>query len=80
MSGWGRRRVARLVQVRFAPIEQEVVWAERIVAAARDTHGAVAVDGAMVVRPVLARAQRILDQRRPSHAAESGADASSDTP
>jgi citrate lyase subunit beta / citryl-CoA lyase len=60
----------RPVQVGFAPTEQEVVWAERILAAAGDTRGAVAVDGAMVDRPVLARAQRILDQRRPGHVVE----------
>jgi citrate lyase subunit beta/citryl-CoA lyase len=62
----------RPVQVGFAPTAQEVVWAERIVAAARDTRGAVAVDGAMVDRPVLARAERILDQRRPGDVAEGG--------
>jgi citrate lyase subunit beta/citryl-CoA lyase len=62
----------RPVQAGFAPTAQEVDWAERIVSAARDTRGAVAVDGAMVDRPVLARARRILDQRRRSGVAEGG--------
>ncbi len=43
----------------FAPSADEVAWARRITAAA-DGAGAVAVDGAMVDRPVLERARRIL--------------------
>jgi citrate lyase subunit beta / citryl-CoA lyase len=62
----------RSVQVGFAPTDQEVAWAERIVAAARTTAGAIAVDGAMVDRPVLARAQRILGLHRSRDVPASG--------
>lgn len=45
----------------FSPSSEEIAWARRIVQAAADTtHGAVAVDGKMVDRPILARAQAIL--------------------
>lgn len=45
----------------FSPSAEDVAWARRIVAAvATATHGAVAVDGKMVDRPILARAQAIL--------------------
>jgi citrate lyase subunit beta / citryl-CoA lyase len=43
----------------FAPTEAEVGWAERVVAATADG-AAVAIDGAMVDAPVLARARQIL--------------------
>jgi citrate lyase subunit beta / citryl-CoA lyase len=47
----------------LAPSEAEQAWARRIVAAAGAAGGAaVAVDGAMVDRPVLQRAQSILDE------------------
>lgn len=65
---------AQLPSVRagFAPTDDEVAWAERVVAAvsgaAGDT-GAVAVDDAMVDAPVLARAERILaaSTHQPTH-------------
>ncbi len=45
----------------FAPSPEQLVWARRTVAAAASSDGAaVAVDGAMVDRPVLLRAQSIL--------------------
>lgn len=44
----------------FAPADAEVAWARRIVEAARMGGAAVAVDGAMVDAPVVARAERIL--------------------
>ena len=45
----------------FLPTEPERVWARRVVEAAAAAHGAaVAVDGKMVDRPVLLRAQQIL--------------------
>ncbi|MEY4751507.1 MAG: hypothetical protein RIQ60_3721 [Pseudomonadota bacterium] len=45
----------------FAPSEAEVVWARRIVEAIHNSGGAaVAVDGKMVDKPVLLRAQAIL--------------------
>jgi citrate lyase subunit beta/citryl-CoA lyase len=49
----------------FAPGEAELEWARRVVdAAARAGGAAVAVDGKMVDRPVLLRAQTLLRQRR----------------
>jgi citrate lyase subunit beta / citryl-CoA lyase len=53
----------------FAPSAVDVAWAERIVAAAESANGAaVALDGKMVDRPVILRAQQLLDesQRRAS--------------
>jgi citrate lyase subunit beta / citryl-CoA lyase len=44
----------------FAPTEDEVAWARRVVAAADGSRGAVAVDGQMVDAPVVARARRLL--------------------
>lgn len=49
----------------LAPSEAEVEWARRVLAAAAQAHGAVQVDGRMVDRPVLLKAQSILD--RASH-------------
>jgi len=48
----------------FSPSAAELEWAERVVAAmARAGGAAVAVDGSMVDRPVLLRAQALLRQR-----------------
>ena len=44
----------------FAPTEEELAWARRVVAAAEGGRGAVAVDGQMVDAPVVARARRLL--------------------
>jgi citrate lyase subunit beta/citryl-CoA lyase len=42
-----------------------VAWARRVVAAAEASAGsATAVDGAMIDKPVIDRAQRILDEAR----------------
>lgn len=50
----------------FAPTAEETGWAQRVVAAAAAGDGAaVAVDGKMVDRPVLLRAERILGRSRP---------------
>jgi citrate lyase subunit beta/citryl-CoA lyase len=47
----------------FAPTAEEIAWAQRILDAAAGAHGAaVAVDGKMVDRPVLLRAQRIIEE------------------
>ena len=46
----------------FAPAEADVVWARKILEAARIGGAAVAVDGAMVDAPVVARATRILQR------------------
>lgn len=53
-----------LVNALFAPGELELQWAERVVAAVAASHGAaVAVDGKMVDRPVILKAERILQSR-----------------
>ena len=58
------RQVA-VVHTAFAPSADEIAWAKRIVAAAgANAGGAVAVDGAMVDRPVLLRAQSLLARAR----------------
>jgi citrate lyase subunit beta / citryl-CoA lyase len=44
----------------FAPAAAEVDWARRVIAAAAASEGAVQVDGKMVDRPVLLKAQAIL--------------------
>jgi citrate lyase subunit beta/citryl-CoA lyase len=44
------------------PDAQEVQWAQRVIAAADASRGAVQVDGKMVDRPVLLKAQAILDR------------------
>jgi citrate lyase subunit beta/citryl-CoA lyase len=54
------------VHAAFAPSAEERAWAERVVAAAAAASGAaVAVDGRMVDRPVLLRAEAILEMSRP---------------
>ncbi|MEN3277214.1 MAG: citrate lyase subunit beta / citryl-CoA lyase [Massilia sp.] len=46
----------------FSPGEEELAWARRVLAAAEAAGGAaVALDGRMIDRPVILRAQRILD-------------------
>jgi citrate lyase subunit beta/citryl-CoA lyase len=53
------------VHAAFAPSADELAWAERVVAATqRAGGGAVAVDGRMVDRPVLLRAQALLSRAR----------------
>ncbi len=56
-----------VVQAAFAPTEEEIAEAERIVAAAetaeRQGHGAAQVDGKMVDAPVVLRAKRVLASR-----------------
>ncbi|MET0981962.1 MAG: CoA ester lyase [Telluria sp.] len=47
----------------FSPGEEELAWARRVLAAAEASGGAaVAVDGKMVDRPVILRAQQIVDE------------------
>ena len=53
------------VHAAFAPSADEVAWAERVVAAAAAANGAAfALDGKMVDRPVLRRAESLLARRR----------------
>ena len=52
-----------VVRAAYLPSAAEVAWAQRVVAAATAAHGgAVAVDGKMVDRPVILKAERILQQ------------------
>jgi citrate lyase subunit beta/citryl-CoA lyase len=54
-------RQVSVINAAFDPGAEETAWAERVVAAAREAQGgAFALDGKMVDRPVLARAERIL--------------------
>ncbi|MDE1012299.1 MAG: hypothetical protein OSB38_42250 [Paraburkholderia fungorum] len=58
------------VNAAFIPGEKDVAWAQRVVEDATASHGAaVAVDGRMVDRPVILKAQEILaeSQRRLPH-------------
>ena len=48
------------VRAAFAPSAEQLVWARRVVAAARENSGAFQIDGEMIDTPVLARAQRLL--------------------
>ena len=49
------------VNAGFSPSDEELAWAQRVVAADAASNGAaVALDGKMVDRPVVARAQRML--------------------
>jgi citrate lyase subunit beta/citryl-CoA lyase len=51
-----------LIRQALAPDASEVEWARRVIAAAGAGRGAVQVDGRMVDRPVLLKAQAILDR------------------
>jgi citrate lyase subunit beta/citryl-CoA lyase len=46
----------------FAPAPDEVEWARRVLAAAAASTGAVQLDGKMIDRPVLLKAQSIIDR------------------
>ena len=43
------------------PTDEQIAWARRVIAATENNAGAVKVDGKMVDRPVILKAQRILD-------------------
>ena len=53
-----------VINAAFAPSEQEVAWAQRIVAAAQEAHaqgrGAFLLDGKMIDPPFLKRAEALL--------------------
>jgi len=51
------------VHAAFAPSEADLAWAKRVVEAGAAAHGAaIAVDGRMVDRPVILRAQAMIDE------------------
>jgi citrate lyase subunit beta/citryl-CoA lyase len=54
------------VRAAFAPTEAELDWARRVLAAAASGTGAVQVDGSMVDRPILRKAQSLLDLALPA--------------
>jgi len=56
-------RQVEAVRRLFAPTPDEIDWAARVVAAAEGHAGAFALDGTMVDRPVLLKAQAILGRR-----------------
>ena len=49
----------------FTPTVEEIAWARRVVAAVESGRGAVQVDGKMVDRPVILKAQAILEHAAP---------------
>jgi len=54
-----------VVNAAFSPSPEEVVWAERVIAATGGSGGsAVALDGKMIDKPVLEKAERILKGAR----------------
>ena len=56
-------RQVEAVRRLFAPTPDEIDWAARVVTAANTHAGAFALDGKMVDRPVLLKAQAILGRR-----------------
>ncbi|WP_286758369.1 CoA ester lyase [Ralstonia sp. RL] len=57
----------------FRPSEEEIAWAKRVLDASAASGGAaVAVDGKMVDRPVILRAQQIADEAARRHPADRG--------
>ena len=52
--------VVPILNAAFAPDDAEIAWAERVVAASKSGAGGFTVDGRMVDRPVLLKAQAIL--------------------
>jgi citrate lyase subunit beta/citryl-CoA lyase len=54
-----------VVNQAFAPSDEEVAWARRVIEVAERSQGAaVALDGKMVDKPVILRAQAVLRSRR----------------
>jgi citrate lyase subunit beta/citryl-CoA lyase len=50
------------------PSAEELAWAERVLIAAETSDGAVQLDGRMIDRPVVLKAQAIVSRSRSSHA------------
>jgi citrate lyase subunit beta/citryl-CoA lyase len=54
-------RQVQIVNVCFRPSEAEVLWAKRVLETVRKAHGAaVALDGKMVDKPVVTKAEQII--------------------
>jgi citrate lyase subunit beta/citryl-CoA lyase len=57
---------APVVNECFGPTPEEIAWAKRVVEATANTNGeAISLDGEMIDRPVVARAQSILSSGLP---------------
>ncbi|WP_110180349.1 HpcH/HpaI aldolase/citrate lyase family protein [Nocardioides solisilvae] len=72
-------RQVPVVRAAFAPADDEVRWAERVLAAAQDD-GVAVVDGRMVDKPVVDRARRVLSRALPPAAPQAAPHASAETP
>lgn len=55
-------RQVPIIDEQFAPTDEELAWARRVLAASGDESGVSALDGAMIDKPVLDRARRLLDR------------------
>jgi citrate lyase subunit beta/citryl-CoA lyase len=55
-------RQVGVIRDALRPTDLEIAWATRVIAAIRESQGAVQVDGRMVDRPVLLKAQAVLDR------------------
>ncbi|MFP6850426.1 MAG: CoA ester lyase [Pseudomonas sp.] len=55
-------RQVSVVNQAFAPTAEEEAWARRVLAAASSEEGAVRLDGQMIDRPVVLRAQAIINE------------------
>ena len=56
------RQVAT-VNAAFAPAQADIEWAERVIAALSGDHGAVAIDGKLIDKPIVDRARLVLAAR-----------------
>jgi citrate lyase subunit beta/citryl-CoA lyase len=57
-----------ILNAAFSPSADEIAWAERVAATAKERDGAFSLDGHMVDRPVVERARRILALAGQGHA------------
>jgi citrate lyase subunit beta/citryl-CoA lyase len=65
-------RQLAIVHAAFSPTAADIDWARRVLAAVEGQSGAVALDGKMIDRPVILKAQRILAQAANSNRGEAG--------
>ncbi len=56
-------RQVGIVNAAFLPSDADIDWATRVIAAIDGAFGAVAVDGKLIDKPVVARARRLLETR-----------------
>lgn len=58
-------RQVKTVNAAFAPSQEELVWARRVLEAASSGEAVAVIDGQMVDAPVIARARRLLSRAQP---------------